>query len=92
MVNLNAMATWEPAISLPQALIQQFEDGVVTETSLQSEAQYGHVSNTLTVAQRKSDSPDPKRMRLERPCHEDLEGYIYVLLCAQVSVDAYMSI
>ena len=55
-------ATWEPAESLPQCLVQQFEAGVVPETEVESVLLYGHVSNTVTVTQKGSlTSGDEKR-------------------------------
>lgn len=71
-------ATWEPATSLPKQLVKNFEEGVVTESGVEFSPQYGHITHTLTVAQRSDEQqPEAKRMRKERPClTHDLQGYI----------------
>lgn len=71
----DCFATWEPAVSLPQSLVQQFEGGIVPEARVETIQLYGHMSSTLTVSQQGSLTLEAKRMRLERPYHEDLEGY-----------------
>ena len=44
---------------------------------------YGHISGTLTVSQCNNDQVQTKKMRLERPCQDDLEGYVYKIDCKQ---------
>ena len=68
-------ATWEPAASLPQSLAQQFEGGILSRAEVETAPLCGHVSNVLTVSQKVSLTSDTKRMRKERPCHVELEGY-----------------
>ena len=85
-------STWEPAVSLPQTLVEQFESGVASEASLKTTQQYGHVSGILTVAQQNPATSDPKRRKLERPCHEDLEGYTYICTYTVVYVHTCMYI
>lgn len=37
--------TWEPATSLSPVLIQEFENGIVSETSMQKSRCYGNTSS-----------------------------------------------
>jgi len=67
-------STWEPAISLPQGLVQKFEEGNISAASGETKSLYGHVSTTLTVTPLTSSTSPAKRMRTERPCSEDVEG------------------
>ena len=69
-------ATWKPAASLPNQLLEQFEDGSVPTARVESVPIYGHVSSTLTITKHghQSLTSDAKRMRQERPSYEDLEG------------------
>ena len=77
-------ATWEPASSLPQHLIAEFTTGVEAEPQVDNVEIYGHISSTVTVAQKSSDSQKTKRKRQERPCHDELEGYIIVQALSSV--------
>ena len=71
-------ATWEPAKSLPQSLVDSFEDGVMAESKVDSVNLYGHWSSiiaTKSSGDKDVDEPKGKRTRQERPCYDDLEGY-----------------
>ena len=68
-------ATWEPAVSVPHGLVQQYETGVVSESTVESVSLYGHVSNTLTISQQCSLTPEAKRMRQDRQICGNLGGY-----------------
>jgi len=67
-------ATWEPASSVPQDLMADFEAGVTTEVDIDTTSAYGHVSNTMTVTHKPVSQPEVKKRKEERPCHEELEG------------------
>ncbi len=41
--------TWEPASVLPQALIDEFEGGVVNEQRTVTDSKYGVVNHTIVV-------------------------------------------
>ena len=70
-------ATWEPASSLPQDLIENFESGVSVETRVHLEPLYGHISGTITVSEMNiTKVPVPKKARKQRQCLKDLEGYV----------------
>ena len=71
-------ATWEPASSLPHRLVDEFTAGLEAELQVDNVPMYGHISSTVTVAQQSSDSQKSKRQRQERPCHDELEGYINI--------------
>ena len=66
--------TWEPSSALPSHLIQQYEEGLLTETSIKSEASYGVVTNTIVV--NSAVQPTRKRSKTvpERLVTKDLEG------------------
>jgi len=42
--------TWEPASTLPQALIDEFESGVVGTEEVITDTRFGVVNHTLVVA------------------------------------------
>ena len=74
-------ATWEPASSLPRSLVADFEAGITAEPTIETTSMYGHVSSTMTVSQIRTDQPQTKKRKEERPCHHDLEGYLpYITL------------
>lgn len=69
--------TWEPSISLPKHLIEQYEQGTaLTESSVVSEVSYGVVSNKIVVNEySRSVEPEKKRRKVSRIVLNDLEGY-----------------
>ena len=80
-------ATWEPAKLPPDSLVREFEAGMTADVTVAKQPLYGHVSGTLTVSHCNEDHK--KKMKLERPRHADLEGY--VVMCATTSYCFYMS-
>lgn len=69
-------ATWEPAKSLPDGLVQEFEAGVLAEATVDKQAIFGHTSGTLTVSVRNEDNK--KKMKIDRPCLTDMEGCVAI--------------
>ena len=57
--------------------MEEFEAGMTVKSTAETEAVYGHVSSTVTVSKETSDIEhhETKRIRLDRPCCDDLEGY-----------------
>ena len=51
---------------------------------------YGHLSGTLMVSENKSIQPEVKKIRLDRPCLDELEGYV-LHLTTLVNTPAYHS-
>ena len=57
--------TWEPATSLPQVLIDEFEGGECNQhVTVSTDACYGMVSHTLVVT--KHDSKHPPQAKKQR--------------------------
>ena len=56
-------ATWEPASSVPQDLVAEFEAGVTTEANVDTTTLYDHVSNTMTMTKRTATQPEAKKRR-----------------------------
>ena len=71
----------EPASSLPHSLVQQFEAGEGTECTIETVSSYGHMSNTLNVVKKSVDEQQAKKIKLERPCCTNLEGYVHTCTC-----------
>ena len=67
-------ATWEPASSVPQNLVAEFESGVTTVANVDTATLYGHVSSTMMVTHTTVTQPEAKKRKKERPCHTELEG------------------
>ena len=67
--------TWEPATALSPSLVADYEAEILTETSTECDATYGHTSTTLVV---KSALQEPalKKSKRERFCQDDENGYI----------------
>lgn len=59
-------------------IVHEFETGVKAEVTVDKWAIYGHTSGTLTVSHCEDSK---KKMKLERPCHEDLEGCVVEVMC-----------
>lgn len=61
--------TWEPATSLPQALIDEFEEGECNQhVTVSTDACYGMVSHTLVVTKRDlTHPPQAKQHRKMNP-------------------------
>lgn len=56
--------TWEPASTLPQALIDEFESGVVSTEAIITDTKFGVVHHTLVVGTSSAtDSSPPKRRK-----------------------------
>lgn len=72
-------ATWEPAKSVPQYLVQQFEAGEASESEADTVPIYGHLSGIITTSKGSEDVQVAKKKKMERPCHEDVEGYVQTI-------------
>lgn len=64
--------TWEPASSLPQSLIDEFECGQYTQQiSTTTDASYGLISHTFGIAKRDvTHSPQAKSLKTTVPAVE----------------------
>ena len=67
--------TWEPATALSPSLVADYEAGILTETSTEYDATYGHTSTTLVVKNALQE-PALKKSKRERFCQDDENGYI----------------
>ena len=67
--------TWEPATALSSAVVDNYEAGLLTETSTECSAMYGHTSTTLVVNSA-LQKPALKKSKKERFCQDDENGYI----------------
>lgn len=80
-------ATWEPACSLPQKVVDDYETGVAREIELDTTSLYGHVCNTVTMSGKTLERSEPKKKKTERPSYNDLEGYAHLsMICSVVIV------
>ena len=68
--------TWEPASSLPAAVIEEFEKGSVPKAVHCSVDHYGHGTNTLVV-EHATESQPRKKARTDRPLVECSRGLVY---------------
>jgi hypothetical protein len=66
-------ATWEPACSLPQSLVDDYEAGISREAEVHTTTTYGHSYTTVMISKKKDD-PQPKKRKGQRPSRADLEG------------------
>lgn len=67
--------TWEPATALSPSLVADYEAGILTETSTEYDATYGHTSTTLVVKNALQE-PALMKSKRERFCQDDENGYI----------------
>lgn len=71
--------TWEPASTLPQVLIDEFESGTGLDEQMISDIRFGVVNHTLVMAPSgtKDAPPQKKRQRQKsRPLTPDTTTYI----------------
>ena len=69
--------TWEPASSLPKAVIEEFENKIVSEAIEQTENQYGYNAKTILIESQRDSSQDvqpSKKHKVERPVIQDSNG------------------
>jgi hypothetical protein len=60
--------TWEPASTLPQVLIEEFESGMVGTGQMITDARFGVVNHTLVVETSKApDAPLAKKPKTTNP-------------------------
>ena len=62
--------TWEPASSLPVAVIQEFEKGSMPKAVQYSSDCYGHGTSTIIVEESTFESTPSKKIRTDRPVVE----------------------
>lgn len=66
---------WEPASSLPQTLINEFEEGVICKESVVTDPSYGVMTHTLVVTKSSAaEPPHAKQARKSIPTSEP--GYV----------------
>lgn len=68
--------TWQPESSLAQALIDEYEKGVVYSETIETESSYGVISHKLTVAELHEAEPPPKKKKF---LPDDEHGYAYYM-------------
>ena len=66
--------TWEPESSLPQAIVQEFENNITNEISEKKTSQYGYDCNTLVVESEMDQLQPNKKSKIERPVIQESEG------------------
>jgi hypothetical protein len=71
--------TWEPASSLPQALVDEFESGVTGREDVVTESSYGLVNHTLVVTTLNTGEPSEAK-RVKKTVPPSQPGYVYFLL------------
>lgn len=67
--------TWEPASSLAQALVDDYERGVTYCETTETETSYGVISHKLTVSECDTVEPQPKRRKYQ---FSDEHGYAHM--------------
>ena len=50
--------TWESSSSLPQKLIDEFEEGIVYDESIETDMSYG-VTNYMVIARKRKNATEP---------------------------------
>ena len=82
-------ASWEPSSSVPQSLVEQFEAGNNPQSRVETATIYGHISGTVITTSSCIEKPQAKRIRQERACYAELEGYVnnsmYVCDCINLA-------
>ena len=70
--------TWEPASTLPQVLIEEFESGMVGTGQMITDARFGVFNHTLVVETSKvPDAPLAKKLKTTNPLSNP--GYVQVV-------------
>ena len=66
--------TWEPASSLPVAVIEEFEKGLIPQAVQSSSNSYGHGTTTIVVEENTSEPQPSKKARTDHPFVESSSG------------------
>ena len=69
--------TWEPASVLPASIIEEYEAGLVVDTSTECSNYYGHTASTIVV-QKSTGEPATKKSRNERHIPKATEGLVLI--------------
>ena len=72
--------TWEPASSLPQAVVDEFEKGVECTAVQQNSDFYGQKTCTLHIETKTLQSSASKRPRTDRPVIQSNDGWVLLIL------------